>query len=59
MRPRKEYYSLVHEMETNGLDADTEKLVTGRPTDKNGIKILRAAFKQNIPRSRAILWQCG
>ena len=55
MRPRKEYYSLVHEMEINGLDADTEKLVTGRPTDKNGIKILRAAFKQNIPRSKAIL----
>ena len=46
---------MVHEMEINGLDADTEKLVTGRPTDKNGIKILRTAFKQNIPRSTAIL----
>lgn len=36
-------------MERNGLDADTEKLVSGRPTDKNGKKMLRAAFKQNIP----------
>ena len=38
-------------MERNGLDGDTVKLVAG--TDEHCIKILRAAFKQNLPVQQA------